>query len=361
MAVTAVERAPKNYSTLLTEVRGVLEAGRARAREAVDEEKVRTYWGIGRLVNEHLRLHKGRAGYGEKVVNQLAEDLGISQRTLYNIVEFQQAFPILQTFAKLSWSQCILLSHVEDSKQRQRLLREAVQKNLSARELAAKIGPKKPLLLEDEKKSSSQPARGVRKSRELPPLVPVRGNFYTYQIVKPRNLHTLPEFYAVDLGFGSRVDLKLPGVIRPREGQMIEAVRTEENQAGDRYHFKKSPAGKEALYTFKAAVKKVIDDDTLWADVDLGFRFWVEKKLRLRGINAPEVHDKKKMSRFVAETLARVSFVVVKLHGRDKFDRRLADLFYLEGEENAEKVLREGIYLNQELLDRGLAVRYEGD
>ena len=54
---------------------------------------------------------------------------------------------------------------------------------------------------------------------------------------------------------------------------------------------------------------------------------------------------------------ARVAFVVVTVRGREKFGRPLADLFYLEGTEDREKVLAEGTYLNQQLLDLGLARR----
>ena len=361
---TAPVRIPARYPALVEEVRKALAQGKLRAEEAVEEEKVRTYWEIGRLVNGHLRLHNGRAGYGMQVVPRLAADLGIAERSLYEWLQFNRAFPILRTSAELPWSHYNLLSRVEDSKERQRLLREAIRKNLSARELLAAMNRRE--LLASPAVDGKKPAPPAR-SEPAEELRPVRGNLYTYQIVKPRDLHTHPDFYSVDLGFGARMDLKLKGIARPREGQIIEAVRTEENQAGDRYRFKASSAKKEMLYTYKAAVEKVIDDDTLWAAVDLGFRVWTHHKLRFRGINAPEIQPPalravkpggkgKKISRFVAETLARVSFVLVKLHGRDKFDRYLADFFYLEGEEVPEKVLRNGIYLNQVLLDRGLAL-----
>ena len=352
MTTTAVERVQGSYAALRDEARAVLEEGRVEARAAVEEVRVRTYWKFGKLVNKHLRLHDGRAGYGEYVANHLSEDLGMSRRLVYEILNFQRVFTIVQTSAQLPWSHYNLLARVEDEKERQKLLREAVRKQLSARELLQRIGPQKLHLPQEPRK---------QKPQELPPLLPVRGNFYTYQIVKPRDLHLGPEFYSVDLGFGTRIDLELKGLVRPREGEVIEALRTRKNPAGDRYRFRRSKAGNEALYTYKATVEKVIDDDTLWTQVDVGFHVWTHHKLRLRGINAPEVHDKRKMSRFVEETLARVAFVVVKLHGRDKFDRALADLFYKVGEPDAEKVLREGTYLNQELLDRGLAVRYEGD
>ena len=60
---------------------------------------------------------------------------------------------------------------------------------------------------------------------------------------------------------------------------------------------------------------------------------------------------------YVKKVLGRVPFVAVTTYYGDKFGRTLIDLFYLPGTDDREKVLREGKYLNQELLDLGLAVR----
>ena len=196
----------------------------------------------------------------------------------------------------------------------------------------------------------------------FPPLKPRRGNLYTYQVVKSETLHEVPQTYSVDLGFSTRIDLELQGLENPTAGQLVEAVRTEKNSCGDRYRFQLSSAGTEILYTYKATLERVVDGDTLWLQVDLGFRVWTRQKIRLRGINTAEMSNGGiKAAGFVTRHLSRVPFVVAKFSSRDKFGRYLTDIFYLEGTEDTEKVLREGIYLNQELLDRGLAVRYEGD
>lgn len=43
------------------------------------------------------------------------------------------------------------------------------------------------------------------------------------------------------------------------------------------------------LYTYKAEIVRVIDGDTVVADIDLGFRTWLHgEHLRLFGIDAPE-------------------------------------------------------------------------
>ena len=99
--------------------------------------------------------------------------------------------------------------------------------------------------------------------------------------------------------------------------------------------------------------------DTLWVIIDCGFKIWVKQKIRLRGINTPSVETQRgiEASKFVAKELKGVPFVIVKSHGRDKYDRYLMDLFYLKGEKNPEVVLKNGKFLNQVLLDEGQAQR----
>ena len=46
------------------------------------------------------------------------------------------------------------------------------------------------------------------------------------------------------------------------------------------------------MYEYNATCLRVIDGDTLEARVDLGFYVWVERTLRLRGVNTPEIRTK---------------------------------------------------------------------
>lgn len=351
-----------SYPALLQEVRKVLAQGRARAKRALEQEEVRTWWEAARIVNEHLRFHDGRAAYGEKVIAHLANDLSVTEVYLYDILRFQRAFPILNSSLELTLSHYRILAKIDNPKERKLLYWKAVRDGLTVPALLGQIRARKLIALPDLRLAASaeDTDRGAGKwgmTQKSRPLIPRRGKFYTYRMVKPRDLHERFPFYAVDLGFGNRLDLKLVGIKNPKEGEVIEAIRTRESPEGDRYRFKRSSFGKETLYTYKATVKEVVDDDTLWADVDQGFRFWSLKKFRFRGIDAAEIGKGKQASDFVKQTLTQVPFIVLTATGRDKFGRPLADVFYLKGTEDQEKVLREGIYLNQELLDRSLAQR----
>ena len=115
------------------------------------------------------------------------------------------------------------------------------------------------------------------------------------------------------------------------------------------------------LYTYKVYIKKIIDGDILWVIIDCGFKIWAKQKIRLRGINAPSIETQKGIEsfRFVCKTLKNLPFIIIKSHGRDKYDRYLKDLFYLKGEDDPLAVSEKGLFLNQVLLDEGLAERQD--
>ena len=112
------------------------------------------------------------------------------------------------------------------------------------------------------------------------------------------------------------------------------------------------------IYTFKAYIEKIVDGDTFWAVVDCGFYTCVRQKLRLRGIDVPEIntHEGKKAKSFVSRKLKDCPFVVIKTHKSDKYDRYLSDIFYLPGVDDIKKINQDGVFLNQELLNKGMAV-----
>jgi len=110
---------PGDYTVLLGEIRGLLQTARNRAYQAVDNIKVQAYWQVGeRIVRAELE-HKERADYGARVIEHLARDLGIAKRTLYEIVQFYRAYPLVHTLrADLSWSQYVVLVRVGDARER---------------------------------------------------------------------------------------------------------------------------------------------------------------------------------------------------------------------------------------------------
>ena len=114
------------------------------------------------------------------------------------------------------------------------------------------------------------------------------------------------------------------------------------------------------MYTYKASIVRVVDGDTVYVDVDLGFYLRQVMKLRLKGIDTPEIRGPErpeglKAKQFVVETLAQCPVVVVKTDKIGKYGRYIAELWYLPGSDDPHEILAQGQSLNRVLLEKGLA------
>ncbi len=111
------------------------------------------------------------------------------------------------------------------------------------------------------------------------------------------------------------------------------------------------------LHVYKARILRVVDGDTLLADVDLGFQVHKEQRLRLAAIDTPPIEEPAgaEATAYVRERLATVDFVVVWTVKIDLYGRYVAHVCYQPDESDKRLVALKGCYLNQELVDRGLA------
>ena len=109
------------------------------------------------------------------------------------------------------------------------------------------------------------------------------------------------------------------------------------------------------MYEYKAKLIKIIDGDTIDAEIDLGFKISIRKRIRFLGINAPETRtrdlDEKQAGLKVKsrlETLfdASEGVFTLKSHGVGKFGRVLGEIFI------------ENTNINELLLNEGLASKY---
>ena len=116
------------------------------------------------------------------------------------------------------------------------------------------------------------------------------------------------------------------------------------------------------MFTYKAHIIDCYDGDSITAIVDLGFKISMEMKVRLYGIQTPEIRTKdeeeKKAGIVVRDYVRKRIFdkkVIVKSEKdkAGKFGRYLLKVFYEE----------EGIMidLNNELVDKGYALSYYGE
>ena len=144
--------------------------------------------------------------------------------------------------------------------------------------------------------------------------------------------------------------------------QLLKAVQGDafaDDKKGTKSKRLSRPTG--ATYVFKAIVLEVVDGDTLVVDVDCGFEIKKKERIRLAGIDCPEIltDEGKEAAEYVRNQLARVPFIMIRTTKVDINGRFLGHVFYsLDDTMAKDDIYTEGRYLNQELLDKGFAKAY---
>ena len=107
------------------------------------------------------------------------------------------------------------------------------------------------------------------------------------------------------------------------------------------------------MYTYNIKLDRVIDGDTIDANIDLGFDVWVKKRVRFSGVNTPESRTRD------LEEKARGLAAKIKLesHGVGKYGRCLGEL-HIDVVDGQEKMTLESV--NELLIKEGHAVEYHG-
>jgi len=109
---------------------------------------------------------------------------------------------------------------------------------------------------------------------------------------------------------------------------------------------------KHKPYCYKAKCVSVYDGDTVTLDISLGFGVTMREKIRLLGINTPEVRGKEKLDGLISRDRLRElingKVIIIATH-KDKGGKygRLLATIYLDG-----------VDINQQLIDEGLAKPY---
>lgn len=350
---------PKTYAALRRGVEAVVLKGRAQ----IERAWVQTYHECGRLIHEHLLLKKERASYGAYLFRQLSRDTGVDIRTLQQSVQFYKYFPIARHGAQLSWAHYRALVQIENETARDRLHRDAVRHGWTSTHLIERVRALNAAAHKDELRTAnselrlalsgtppsalSSPLPTASASVNRRPLTPKRGTVGICRLVED------DDGLAVDLGFTSHWRLT------PTQARGLAAgafVDVSDPKASNGV-IPAPDATKSDLYTYRAEVLRVVDGDTLWLKVHLAPDLWLKEKVRLRGIDCPELDtpEGKTAKAHVTALLAEADEVTVVTTKPDKYDRYLADVFVPragDGDDSGEDV-----FLNNALLAHGHAVR----
>ncbi|NQV32763.1 MAG: thermonuclease family protein, partial [Phycisphaeraceae bacterium] len=244
---------------------------------------------------------------------------GFSERNLYKMRQFYLAHKKLPAPAKLSWTQHVELLPVTNKADKQRLERRIITDKLSPREIRQEVRQLK----------KSQQALPQDKMPAILPVPCREQTLQCYGLIDPAKMARSRGSVIVDCGFNIWREI-------PRQEAASHGTPS---------------------YTYPAKVESVIDGDTLWVIVDCGDRIMTRQKLRLHLIDTPErgTPEGDKATRFVKRVLKKYTDIVICTHHYDKYARYLADIFYLPDSANPKAIYAQGIYLNQQLLDKGLA------
>lgn len=267
------------YTRLVLDIRKILGHGRARAQAAANFELMKTYWSVGKRI-EKERITEN-AGYGDSIMDRLANELHADRTTLVRCVLFHRYYhdgPPKNT--PLSWSHYRELLTVKDSDVRALYETTAIEKKWTRDELVRAI----------------------------------------------------------------QADHLIEG---PGKGGEKSAIQL------------KRPSGEPFVY--RAEILRVIDGDTILVRLDLGFDVWIGQRIRLAEIDAPSITEDGGDDSFayVRDQMAKAKKLVIRTSKEDVHGRFVGHVFYsLDGRMDWGRVYREGRWLNQELLDRGLARVY---
>jgi len=110
------------------------------------------------------------------------------------------------------------------------------------------------------------------------------------------------------------------------------------------------------LYNYKAKIIDIYDLDSCTGFIDVGFDIHYKEKMRLNGIDGPELRTKnikeKELgykARDYVRDLILGETVEIKTTKEDKYGRYLVDIY-----------LPDGTHLNKHLIDIGYAKEYHG-
>lgn len=133
----------------IKDIKCILQQARKQSYKTVNTIMIQSYWLIGWRIVEQEQKGEQRAGYGEKIIENLSKELnaelgsGMSVSHLWNCRQFYSVFPDLQILhtlcRELSWSHLRLIMRLNSEAERNYYITEAKQGGWSVRELERNI------------------------------------------------------------------------------------------------------------------------------------------------------------------------------------------------------------------------------
>lgn len=338
------ELTESSYQKLVSSINQEFQSGIFEARRQLERQRLITYWKAGEHFGTYFKQHGiGSADKQQEIFRQVGKDLNHEPGFMRRLFIFYTTYPEMPNQERLNWSHYRVLIAIPQKSKRvsweNRIIKENIPSDAFYTLIRAERG---------EQRLSQGPGQIARKS-----LTVRRGRLYTYQMIPESQVPWSEGFTVVDLGFSVRHEIP---ALSSAELVLSKVFESRATPAG--YELIRVPLSVDDIYTYQARVERVVDGDTLVVNIDCGFRTWTRQRLRLKGINAPELStiEGRRAKRFVEEQLAPCASVIIKTTRTDSTDiygRYLADVFFDAQEKDPQRVAQNGQYLNQLLLDSG--------
>ena len=323
------------YRKLIADIRKEMEHGLKKVEELLERQKVLSYGAIGRKINIYLNTHKMPPGAVGAFYDGLSRDLEIHGRTLQQCEQFFRYFPKFKPDKGLKWSHYRFLLSVPDAVQRQAWIERIKKEKINTDDLRLML----------------MPAGATDDLPEFDLKKPARGKLYTYRLLRADDIENFDVPWFVDLGFAGCVEAPVSKAVLDNK-----YLYTSEKVDGV-YRLKVTNARVSDLFTFRGKLRRVIDADTLLLLIDQGFGKWIVQRLRLNGIDAPEIDTLagQRAKKWIENELKDAENLVIKTYKTDKWDRYLVDVFYSPKEKDLHRIAAEGLWLNGRMVEAGVA------
>ena len=324
-----------DYRKLLADIRKEMEHGLKKVEELLERQKVLSYWAIGRRINVYINTREMPPGAVGAFYGDLSRDLEMHGRTLQQCEQFFRYFPKFKPDKGLKWSHYRFLLSVPDAAQRQAWIERIKKEKINTDDLRLML----------------MPAGATDDLPEFDLKKPARGKLYTYRLLRADDIENFDVPWFVDLGFAGCVEAPVSKAVLDNK-----YLYTSEKVDGV-YRLKVTNARVSDLFTFRGKLRRVIDADTLLLLIDQGFGKWIVQRLRLNGIDAPEIDTLagQRAKKWIENELKDAENLVIKTYKTDKWDRYLVDVFYSPKEKDLHRIAAEGLWLNGRMVEAGIA------
>ncbi len=310
----------RTYESLLADIVALHEQNVIIVPQARNHDLLCNYWRMGRYIVDVEQDQQARAAYGAGVIRRLSEDLtaryqkGFSRRMLAYMRNFAVEYRQENLCAALTWNHYLVLLGVKDRKRRSALEKRAIRDGLSNNVLRRLAESKDPAQVDLDAA-----------------LVPRAGRVGIYKVLDVREDGTV----LLDCGFRSEMAVAAKGSAVAVGSHVRSSLAPVECGEGERY-------------CYDGEVMEVVDGDTLWVRISLGFGMFRRERLRLRSVSAAERGSEsgEAARAFVARRIHPGTAVRVLTYNWDVHGRYVADVFY--GKDGKS-------FLNRILLEAGMA------